>query len=108
MVRQLDEFRQRIRLEAQRESVSGGTPVCNCRCYAQEYFKTTLDLLCGISEVVATSRTSTSEEIFDESDPHVVTHPLKLLIHVFYVLVILEKLRYQRAVSQREKLRILQ
>lgn len=74
VVRQLDELRQRIGLEAEGKLVAGGAPVGDCRGDAQEELESGLNFLSGVAEVVAPSGAGPRQEVLDQPHAHVVSH----------------------------------
>jgi len=65
------------------------------------------DHLPDVLEIRTPAERALREELFDEPCPDVVAHLFELLIYLGIVLVVLDELHDQRAVSQREQLCVL-
>jgi hypothetical protein len=63
--------------------------------------------LADFAEVCTAAEAAAREKVLDEAGADVVAHLLKLGVHLGVVLVVLDELHDERAVREREELRVL-
>ena len=106
VLRELHEIGQRVGFQDERKLVERGVPIGHTGRDTEKHFEAKLGQYVGrFPEIAASSDLwRTSEKVLDHSHAHIVADEVELFVDLVTVLVVLDELGYEGAISEREKL----